>query len=102
MAGVGLTRIRHAHHVDVGHVVVGLDVALQFADQGAMRLGWVGERFRAVCLRHVENYADRVQATRRRARKATQPSTSPVPISPTAVSHENQVTLIRGPDVKLS
>ena len=56
---VGLTGVRRADHVDVGHVgIVGLDVALQFVEKRAMRLGWVGERLRSACLRHPENYAD--------------------------------------------
>jgi hypothetical protein len=59
MALVSLTRVRRAHHVDVGHVgIVGFDVALQLVEKGAMRLSWVGKRFGFACLRHTENYAD--------------------------------------------
>ena len=59
MAGVSMTRVRRAYHVDVGHVgIVSLDVALQLVEKRAMRLSGVGERLRSVCLRHIENYAD--------------------------------------------
>jgi len=59
MAPVSMTRVRRTHHVDVGHVgIVGLDVALQLTQKRVMRLSWVGERLRCVCLRHTTNYAD--------------------------------------------
>lgn len=58
MALVGTTRVRHAHHVDIGHVgIVGFDVALQLADKRAMRLSRVGERLGCACSRHTTNYA---------------------------------------------
>jgi hypothetical protein len=60
MALVGLTGVRRADHVDVGHVgIVGLDVALQLVQKRAVRLIWVGERFRRVCLWHATDYADK-------------------------------------------
>ena len=104
-------------HADVGHIgILGLDVALQFVQQRAMRLSGVGERLGFVCSRRMESYADEFFGVQhfllpcpagrslncRRACRPTYPSTSPAPISPRAVSHENHVTLIRGPDVKLS
>ena len=59
MARVRLTRVRRADNVDVGRVgIVCLDVALQFVQKCAMRLGRVGERLRFACLCHAENYAE--------------------------------------------
>jgi hypothetical protein len=56
---VGLTRVRRAQHVDVGHVgIMGLDVALQLADERAMRLIGVGEGLRCAGSRHATNYAE--------------------------------------------
>jgi hypothetical protein len=59
MALVSSTRVRRAHHVDVGHVgIVSLNVALQLAQKRVMRLSWIGERLRCVCLWHTTNYAE--------------------------------------------
>lgn len=58
VAGVRLTGVRRAHHVDVPHAgIVGLDVALQFVQKCAMRLGRVGERLGPACFCHMKNYA---------------------------------------------
>ena len=54
---VGLTRVGRAQHVDVGPVgIVGLDVAFQLVYECFVRLSWVGERLRGVCLRHTTKY----------------------------------------------
>lgn len=53
MARVSLTRVRRAHHGDVGRAgIVRLDVALQLVEERVMRLSRVGERLRPVCLWH--------------------------------------------------
>ena len=57
MALIGLTGVGRAQHVDIGPVgMVRLDVAFQFGYQCLMRLSWVGERLRGVCLGHTANY----------------------------------------------
>lgn len=59
MALVSSTRVRRAQHVDIGHVgIVGLNVALQLVHHRVMRLSWVGERVRRVCVWHTSDYAD--------------------------------------------
>ncbi len=58
MARVRLTGVRWAHNVDVPQAgVVRLDVALQFVQKRAMRLGRIGEGLRPACFCHAKNYA---------------------------------------------
>jgi hypothetical protein len=64
MVPVSLTRVRSAYHVDVGYVgIMGLDVALQLADERAMRLGRIGERLGCMCSGHTTDYARRREAS---------------------------------------
>jgi len=54
---VCLTCVGRAQNIDVGPVgVVGFDIAFQFVYERLMRLSWVGERLRGVCLGHMANY----------------------------------------------